>query len=125
MFSDERAYGILQRLLEKTRANQVNWRSEDELTEDLPSFYMLLPASILSVAPGSAGPDLESVVIDFRNTEDAIVKRVVIEEGSPQWSMAKGLYEEAGRVSLGWDRVLDDLETAVSSREKIGLAPRA
>jgi len=129
MFSDERVWEILERLLQKSRANQVNWRLptmlESDDWRDATSFMLRLPESSVFVEFESPPVDPDRFVVEFYNKDDVIVKRLVIEEGDPSWTLAQSLYGEAGRVAVGWDQVLVDIEKAVGSPGEIGLPPAA
>jgi len=121
MFSDLKAREILVRLLEKTRANQVNWLSDPDAShsDGSRSFYVSLPQSFVVV---TQRPDHESYEVTFSNKEDVVVKQMILGQDHPDWDTIQSLFDEANRIVLGWDRVLEDLEKAVSSQEKIGLA---
>jgi hypothetical protein len=126
MFSNEKARKILEGLLEKTRANQVNWRLptmlESDDWQDATSFILRLPESSVFVEFKSPLVDPDRYVIEFYNKNDVIVKKLIIEEGDPSWELAQSLYGEAGRVAVGWDQVLVDIEKAVGSPGQIGLS---
>jgi hypothetical protein len=126
MFSDEKARKILEGLLEKTRANQVNWRLptmlESDNWQDATSFILRLPESSVFVEFKSPPADPDRYVVEFYNKNDIIVKKLIIEEGHPSWELAQSLYGEAGRVAVGWDQVLVDIEKAVGSPGLIGLS---
>jgi hypothetical protein len=125
MFSDEKALRILDRLLEKTRADQVNWRPptmlESDDWRDATSFVLRLPESSVFVEFESPPAESDRFVIEFYNKNDIIVKKLIIDEDHPSWGLAQSLYGEAGRVAVGWDQVLVDIEKAVGSPGQIGL----
>jgi hypothetical protein len=125
MFSDEQALKILDRLLEKTRAGQVNWRLptmlESDGWRDATSFVLRLPESSVFVEFESPSSDSDRYVVEFYNKNDVLVKKLTIEEGHPSRGLVQALYSEAGRVAVGWDAVLVDIEKAVGSPGRIGL----
>jgi len=124
MISDEQARKIVERLLERTRAQQVNWRPDEDQAEDgeVTGFYVLFPKSSITVSFNSPVAEPDTIDIAFRNDSDYIVKRWVVEEGDPDWSLVRSLYDEAGSCVLGWDGVLSDIENAIDTGGKIGLS---
>jgi len=140
MISDEKALEIVGRLLEKSRANQVDWRvcrmrrfdassffraapPKAPQLSDIKCFIVHLPESSVEIAFYSPSADLDRYVVSFKNKAGTIVKMMDFDEENPSWEIAAELFDEAGRVAVGWDRVLDDIERAVTSQDKIGSTP--
>jgi hypothetical protein len=127
MFTDEKAIEILTKLLEKTRARQVNWQAgapDEEPTnfDEVTSFFLELPHSRVLISLESPLVEIDWIDVVFKNKEGVSVKRIVVDEEDPNWPLVQSLYQEAGRITIGWDTVLNDLENAVQSQDKIGIA---
>lgn len=125
MISDTKAIEILERLLKKSRANQVNWQRGASWhlanLSDAHSFVVVLPESSIEISFQSPETDPDCFVVSFKNKAGVTVKTIVLDEDSKFWGLAQSLFDEGGRIAVGWDRVLDDIETAVSSHERIGI----
>ncbi len=110
----------------KSRANQVNWRLDESDVSDLSeatSFVVTLPESSVGLNYYSPRVEDDQYVVSFNNKNEVTVKRLVINEDHPSWELARSLFDEAGRVTVGWDKVFDDLENAVKSDKPIGFKP--
>jgi hypothetical protein len=126
MFTDEKAIEILKGLLEKSRANQVAWEIKSPISghlgsiDEIDSFRIVLPESSVMIRFFSPDIEPDCFMVWFNNKNDVMVKRLEIDENHSAWGLAQELFDEAGRVTVGWDQVLNDLQKAVQSKERIG-----
>jgi hypothetical protein len=111
---------IAEKLLAKTRANQVNWTDHD--TENT-GCRLLLPHSSLEVVFHSPPAEPDRVTITVNRLEDDgewPLAEFTASEGDEDWELYFSLYEAASRVVYRWDEVLDDLRSAVNASGPIG-----
>ena len=114
---------LAQRLLNKTRAREVNWIQSDANSPD-NTLELILNGSSVQVLFRS--PSVEPDEVELRvNGYTANGSKVAIEsftalEGDDDWALLHDLYTESTKVVLGWDRVMNELEIAVNSGGRIG-----
>ncbi len=127
---------IAQRLLEKSKANEVEWL-EDSGTHfvsvtglltgrhglDLPeAVRVVLPESQVYLGYFSPKSNADYIQLDLCTKDGRPVSSWTIADGDEHWEMMYDLFSEATRAVTGWDVVLKDIETAVGLPGRIGLA---
>lgn len=109
------------KLLEKTRAEQVRWTYHPTVNYGC---VLLLPHSSFEIAFDSppAEPDKLTVTLNKEDGGDSeAVAELTVVEGDQDWELYRSLFGEASRRVFGWDKVLDELQTAVNAPGPIGL----
>ena len=114
--------GILRRLLERTRADEVNWQQVRH-PEWGSVFLVRFPRSNLYLNYFSPPAEPDEINAIVTRTDGTVVRSWKASEGDDDWNLASSLYSEAERVVTGWDQVLTEIETAVSGTGKVGLPP--
>ena len=113
---------LIRKLLKKTQAGEVNWVPSE--TDDF-GCELLLPASTVELTFSSPATEFDHVRVvlneNNQNHGPMPVAEEVVAEGEPDWEVFYGLYQEATKRAFHWDRVLDELESAVDKTGKIGL----
>ena len=107
---------ILQRLLEKSKADKVAWRAGPN-----DAFYVQIDRiSRITVRYDSpqSSPDFADAEFWMDSTR---VAGLGAEDGNEDWELLSGLYDEAKRGALGWDVALERIEKALLSNDTIGL----
>ena len=131
----EQLRSIAERLLEKSRANEVNWVKESTSVS-------------IELASGPKGSSLERVSVRFPQsafhliygkpaTDSDFIKAVITrddgreagelqasEDDTEDWRLLSALWMEAQRCLVRWDEVLVDVERNLSKPGKIGLMPQ-
>ena len=113
-------------LLERTKSAQVNWEP-DEKFED--SYVVRLPKSTIAISQQSAGTGAlkfvgtpsNHFVLGLRDANDLQISEwEVAAEAEIDYRLLGELYREASRVATKWDEVLEDIERALQSKQRIG-----
>lgn len=114
---------MLERLLEKSRANRVNWRRREQFGG--VRFYVEVDPRIeISVVFGSpsSSPDFATAKL-FVNGK-AVAEISGEDTGMPDdfdFQLARNLYLDAQRSYYGWDDALQKLNEALQSEGPIGI----
>lgn len=119
--TDDKVREIAQKLLEKSRARQVNWRKRGVFAGAGKNLYeVALPTATVAVGfrTPPTDPDEYLLRIDSRGQNVKLLK--VSDEGSRDWLLLSALYNEAERRVTGWDDVVREIEDALEGSEPIG-----
>ncbi|MBT4866858.1 MAG: hypothetical protein HON53_17275 [Planctomycetaceae bacterium] len=122
MTPDEQFVSTLEKLLERSKKNEVNWQRGSQ-SVFLVSFQGS-PITHISIAFGSpeAAPDWFEAALYVGN-EIAMALRV--EEGgdTEQFDLLYELWKNAERSVVKWDQSLNVVNKALDSEEMVGAAP--
>jgi hypothetical protein len=80
-----------------------------------------LPESSLHLAYFSPQADADYVCLDLRRPDGTVVASWSVRDGDPEWDLMQNLYSEASRIAMGWDKVIEDVEQALTREDEIGL----
>ena len=117
MIPEEKMVQLAKALLEKTRNHEANWRPDP--LYDL-SYILQLPGSRIRVAMERM-PDVPDRVPTFTLTDLNDVTVGVLEARDPAIGMiVANLYQQASKVATRWDKVLEEVETALNQKGLIG-----
>lgn len=119
MIPDEKLRAIAARLLQRSQANEVEWKLPP-LAENGEELHVVFPKSQIRVLFRSPETEPDFVVMEVWSDGGALISRLKAEEGGEDWELLRGLYSEALRVATKWDEVLSDVETAIAKPGKIG-----
>lgn len=126
MKSKDELRAVLQTLLERSRKDEVNWRaSENRYDSDV--FSVELPQSMITIQriQPTADPDYYRVAISNTQGREVFSMSASEDAQNPEEGeslvLLRDLYDDAMRCVTGWDKVLDDLRTAVESDRPVGL----
>ncbi len=125
-------------LLEKTKAGQVNWirnPAKSQIPETSYAVILLQSRIVLTYTIPRAAPDCIS--LELQNEEGVAVDSWVLEEpdfdpehedldaADPDgdWRLLYGLFSEVHRRMTGWDKVVSEVEKAISESSPIGNRP--
>ena len=117
MIPQEKVRQIIQRLLERSRLNEVAWQGTRN------GYVVRFPRSWLGVDYGSPDTEPDFVSIEIGRSDRESIGYWRFSENEDGWNEARELYWEAERAVVGWDRVLSDVEAALNEQGKIGLPP--
>jgi hypothetical protein len=118
MVSTDEIEKIANELLEKTRAGQVNWRIAGS-SKTPRRFGVTLPQSRIFIEYQSPHTDADFIALSISRPDNVTVGSLEAAEGTPNWKLLRVLYQEASRVALGWDKVLEDVTEALKT-ESVG-----
>lgn len=118
MIPSSKVRDILKRLLERSKADEVRWLACDDQGR---GFAVQFPHSRLSISLNSPPTEPDFYDITFWNENGQEASRLVIEEGDELWPLALEAFNEASRYVTGWDKVLNDVEAAINSKQPVGL----
>lgn len=116
---------MLERLLEKSRANRVNWRKGGDATDSSGRFAVDVAPGIsllVSFMSPSSSPDFATatLVVNY-----AIAIEISGEDtgigGDSDFKLLRALYLDAQRSYYGWDDALQKLNEALQSEGPIGI----
>ncbi len=117
---------ILSILLQRSRKDEVNWQSpSDSFGHD--AFEVKLPQSVVSIQRVQPTAEADYYRVAILNNQGQLVFSASASEEpqSPEeadWlEILRDLYEDASRSVTGWDKVLDDLRSAVQGERPVGL----
>jgi len=119
MISQEKLRQLVERLLTKSRANQVNWRPENGFGKTT-SFVLELPRSRVVVEYVSPTTQADLIRVRVANKDGNAVAEWSADEDAADWPLAQSLFTEANRVVLHGDEILKEVETAIESMDVIG-----
>jgi hypothetical protein len=103
-------------LLKKTREGTARWEETDE---PKGAFLLKLPRSIIILVYRSPRTEPDCILFTLFNHDGRLVgERLIEEEESKDWGMAKELYLEVTHQVTGWDKVLADIEEFISAEKK-------
>jgi hypothetical protein len=119
MQPDERLFTILEKLLEKSRSNQVLWQETDVADEFVVSFE----GARLSLKYQRPSTELDFILVRLVAAERKELWRLVIEEGAKGWPVALQLFQEAKRSAFKVDGLLEVIEREISGSNKVGTSP--
>lgn len=130
MIPREKVVEILDKLMRKTRANEVNWQPSGA---NESTYVVNFHNSYLSIE-GGPNPDVSGSMANAMNpyevriyrsvdNMDTLVARYTFGPHDPEheWGLVAELYKQASRVATGWDQVLEEIEKAVTHPGRIGL----
>jgi len=112
---------IGERLLEKSKSGNVNWKRGDNFTDDYQTFAVEESSLriMLSFASPRAADDYFNFRIHYRN--NCIGSITATENELPAlWLLLHSLHEDARRVVTGWDVGLAELEKALDEDRPLG-----
>ncbi len=114
---------ILQRLLERSQAGEVNWIADD--FEPQRIYYLHFPSSCLVLTYRSPRTEPDGIEVAIKKNdpseEEVTVTSLYVEEGDEDWELVHDLYREAERRVTKWDQVLSGIESAMRTPGTVGL----
>jgi hypothetical protein len=120
MIPKERMIKLAEGLLEKTRNRQASWQP-DSLYDF--SYILDLPHSRIRVAlDQKSNPFNKVVTLTVSDANDVGVGTLEGGMGEYDAHVLDELFTEASRVATRWDKVLEEVETALNSKGPIGLS---
>jgi hypothetical protein len=132
MIPDDKLIQLLSQLLVRSRKDEVHW-GVDPLPPKFPgssmSFRVDVGTSAISIHFVRPPSDADFFLVRISNTAGFVVatKRVPVDaegENEKMWlTLLQELYCEAERLATGWDKVLSELEQAVTSPSPVGDVP--
>ena len=128
-------------LLEKTKQGQVNWMRRKGSTPNDTIYEVRLPKSriVLKYAVPTADPD--TITLQLQNPDGEEVDSWVVDDPDPGetpipipripllpsehereagWNLLRSLFAEVHRHVTGWDKVVNDVKTALAGSGPIG-----
>ena len=119
MVSNETFRELLQRVLAKSKANEVHW---DQL--DKSNYRLTLPGNSVLAIGHESPQSAPNYYCAFLLVEQQLVARLVEEEGNTKdpntSSLLEELYGECFRVVTGYDKAIEAIEDALKSALPIG-----
>ncbi|MCI0702710.1 MAG: hypothetical protein L0241_16645 [Planctomycetia bacterium] len=124
-------------LLKKTKVGQVTWvKGNSTRTES--SYEVILPESRIVLSYVSPPAEADYIQLQLQDSKGLSAGSWVVEEPEwefvdqddeaaakvPDWKLLSGLFEEVHRYVTGWDKVLSDVEKALTSQGPIGKPAR-
>ncbi|MCH8924250.1 MAG: hypothetical protein IIA67_14015 [Planctomycetes bacterium] len=116
MTTNEKIKEFATQLLEKSRANEVNWRAFKAKI-----YLVRFPSSALLVWFCVPTTEPDYVSIQILNDQGERVAEWSVYETDDDWNLAHGLYLDAERCVKGWDETLADVEKALSTDGPVGV----
>jgi hypothetical protein len=107
---DHRLRRILEQLLTKTRAGELNWRVDPNNESGFVMGFSVGGVHLVKEVP-IADPD--RILFKLTNVEGKSAGSWIIEEGDADWQIAQELYNWATLMARGGDQFLDHLERAL------------
>lgn len=124
MIPKNQLLALLGKLREKTDAGEVNWEPHDDHEYGCRLTLDRLTVELIYQSP-PADPDRVRVKFNEFDPSDGFeipVAEMTAEDGDREWETVHGLYLSATKKAYHWDRVVGELEAAVNSAGRIGLA---
>lgn len=121
MIPNEKYREIASHLLERSRAEKVNWQRPRRVHDANGGYEVRLPESMIRVLFYSPRTQPDYVRISLCKPNGEAVGDWLVEAGDEDWELAHNLFSEAHRLVSGWDRVLNDIEKSISTEGVIGL----
>ncbi|MFL5339236.1 MAG: hypothetical protein ACJ8F7_03635 [Gemmataceae bacterium] len=109
MTIEDRVRKIVPTLLEKTKAGEVRWR-----TKSTTMFSVRLGNSFLALDLISPPTEPDRLAVSLLNSVEQEAGRWEVGEGSRDWQVLQELYGYARANARGLDKVLEDIERAMS-----------
>jgi len=122
MIPVERLRFVVDRLLEKSKKDEVLWF--DAGTEyGVNEYKIIFDGASLGI--GYFAPDTEpdSITLWVYNASKELVTRWMVSDGEPDWASVRELYLEAQRSVTKWDKTLGSIEKALESEGPVGNEP--
>ena len=118
---------IAQALLQKTRKGEVNWIEDDSEKSDT-AYVVKLPKASIVIKRVNPIAEPDYLILAFLDEKGHAALAWPVDEpeaGTPatataDWNLLLSLYSEARREATGWDKVLQEVETALASQGPIG-----
>ena len=120
MIPRDKLRSILERLLDRSRLDQVRWAMAPSDSSS-PKFQVRFPNSMLAIQFHSPTARDDFYEVAFSNSGGELVDASNIGERDELFGMVDVLYGEAHRYVTGWSKVLEDIERGVNSDEFVGL----
>jgi hypothetical protein len=117
MIPTDKLVSIAEKLLAKSRANQAAWgifKGKDQ------GFLLTLPGALLVVQRFRPASEPDYMEMWVANEEGHRVGEWIAEEPSDNYQLLLSLYNEAERITTGWDHVLEKIETALDIEGTVG-----
>ncbi len=118
---------VLNSLMKKTRANEVNWQpsgvNEHIYVVNFQNSYLSIEGTVNknNQLIGDMKDSYEVRIYRSVDNSDTLVARYSFGPTDSDRALVSELYEQAGRVATGWDQVLEEIEEAVAHPGRIGL----
>ncbi len=108
MIPNEKYVEIARGLLRKTETGTAKWvQGAGEMSE----FVLNLPASRIFLQYTSPTVEDDRITLALCQPEGRAVGSWIVHESDPDWELAQTLYSAVSRQVVGWDRVLEDIES--------------
>jgi hypothetical protein len=123
MFPTDKLIAVLAALLERSKRDEVRWARAGDSGFGGGGAFVQFPKSAIELEYHSSthAPDLIRVYV--RDENGALVTTLDTEEHRENWDLILGLWNEALRITTGWDRTLQDIERAINSQKIVGEQP--
>ena len=120
MIPGDKMLEIARGLLEKTQRHEARWRPDS--VDDF-AYVVYLPGSRIRIALESNTEAFNKVVsFTVSDADDVPVGRLEGRNDEAVGQVLHTLFNEASRVATKWDKVLQEVERALSSEGLIGAA---
>jgi hypothetical protein len=132
MIPDAKLQEVLKELWNRSKKDEVRWLPYDGRITPHGSrtsgshFFLKLPNSTVSISYVSPTSDSDFYDLTIRNSDGQLVAGKTVEVDDLHavqsgWrDILAGLFSEAFRHVTGWDKVIEELETAVKSKAPVG-----
>src|SRR5437016_1594160 len=118
MIPSEKMVQLAKGLLEKTRKHEASWRP-DALYDF--SYVLQLPGSHIRIAL-QQNPEVPNKAVTFTvsDANDVAVGTLEGRNDQPVGQVLHELFDQASKVATKWDKVLEEVQTALNSKGPIG-----
>ena len=112
---------LMEGLLAKSKAGEVNWRMSDTHRIDRETEYLILLENFSLAMVYKKSVAIDSISVSIDDSQHRLIDQFVYEEGGEGWDLAVALFAQAESTVLGSDRVIDQFEKAIKSPGTIGI----
>jgi hypothetical protein len=109
---------IANNLLGKSLMGQVRWRPD--MQEDTGAVVRLSSSRIRIYRLDETDTAEPRIVLSIENANGRVVGEWSASPGQPGWDVLNQLHQSALEISSDWDKVLEEVQSAVQGTEVIG-----
>lgn len=122
MISESQFVGILDRLLARSRDNQVVWLANGYGGE---SYTVHFKSSSIVVGLASPSHEPDYYFAELQGSDDQVIASLRANREAGDYEptnrdLLQDLYFDAKRCVYGWDKILQEIESALNSKETVG-----
>lgn len=123
MIPTDKLIAVLASLLERSKRDEVFWARAEQSGFGGGGVIVRFPKSAIELEYHGSTHEPDTINVYVRNENGDPVTTLDAKENGPNWVLVKSLWDEALRITTGWDRTLHDIERAIQSQTIVGEQP--